>query len=100
MTVTVNVDQATVDLIQKYAGEYESSRDVLAYIIERNSTSAEVFKGETFKKFKQESQEAYVAFEGAKEAMLDEYVPDDVRKKLGSWNLDYRTAALTYEYED
>lgn len=99
VTKTVVVEQAMVDIVQKYHGEYDSIKDVMTYLIEKDADNPEVIKGEAFKAFREQQREAYVAYDEAKQQLLDMYAPD-VKDKLKSWQLNYKTNEFTYSYEE
>ena len=96
MTKVVNVPAEKRDIVEKYAYERSSRRDIIAFMLTQNMD----ISSESFKAYQKEYMEFDVMFNKAKEEIEKEFVPEEYRKAGCSWTLDYETAVLTITTKD
>lgn len=83
------IDSIDRDMVQKADIEMSSKMNLISFIISRNMD----IDTERFRQYEKEYQEAFFAFEAAKEAIVKKYL----NNVNANWTLDYATATLSYE---
>lgn len=74
--------------------------NVLSALIESHAydESSAILDSPLVKEYMHRLEEARLAFEMSKDAMLKAYISDEMSMGLKSWNLDYYTYALRCEF--
>ena len=90
----IKIDEKIRDLIESYDYEYNSRRDIIAFMLSNNMD----ISTESFKKYQKEMQDFLVMFNTAKEEISKKYVNDLIEGKNAKWTLDYASCELTIEF--
>lgn len=82
------IDEQICTEIERLHYEVNSRKDIITSFLQMENVSAT----DLFKRYQEEYNETYTAYNKAKQEMVKQYeVPSD-----SSWNLDFATRELTY----
>lgn len=98
ITKTLNVNEETCSYMERLGREIDGSRDIIVFMIENDKNT----KTDTFKQYKAEYEEAYAAYNIAKQEIQDKYIPKALIEADGnnvSWTLDYASGEMLIEYK-
>lgn len=90
------IDESIRDLVEAYDYEYNSRKELIAFMISNNMD----INTDAFNKYQKEMQEFLVLFNTAKEEISKRYVNDLLNGRNAKWTLDYSSCELTVEFTD
>ena len=91
MTKVISVPENIRDMVQKANVECDSRKSIILAILENNLNISD----ERLKKYQEEYDEKFFAFEQAKSFIEKNYVLPAVDGKANNWSLDYASCNLT-----
>lgn len=94
--INVNVDESTRDLMQRVWLDYTYKKEIVRGIIEDHKYDDDdsIINSVVFKSYEKQSQECMVAYETACKELTNRYVPEHIKNKQYSWNLDFDKCIL------
>lgn len=95
-TLKVNVNEETVNYIERLHYEVEQRKDIVQRLIEAhaNDLDAAVLTSPAFKAYSSELSEFVAEYETAKQILQDEYIPKYLKDHQINWNLDFQAKEL------
>lgn len=92
----IKIDESIRDLVEAYDYEYNSRKELIAFMISNNMD----INTDAFNKYQKEMQEFLVLFNTAKEEISKKYVNELLDGRNAKWTLDYSSCELTVEFTD
>lgn len=97
-TIKVEINQETIDYLQRLHFEVEAHQDVIQRIIESHSAdqNADILESKVFEKYSKRLSDLKAEYELAKQEVSNTYIPDEY-KEFAKWNIDFNTRIMTIE---
>lgn len=80
--------------IEKAQYEYNSTRDVVAYMLGSGYNT----DTDSFRSYEDKNLKAYIAYNELKDTMQKTYLESAINGKLLNWSLDFDTSEVTVDY--
>ena len=96
-TIKIDVNQETVNYIERLHYEVEQRKDIIQRLIEShaNDADAAVLTSPVFKAYSSELSEYVAEYESAKQELQKNFVPGYLNGHKFNWNLDFGAKQLT-----
>lgn len=97
MTYVYDIDENIVADIQLHDASVITHKAVIQDMLTTHAYDKVdvVTNNVVFKKYQEDLNKEFIAFEAAKNVMIERYVPAEIRAGSFDWNLDYNTCKLT-----
>lgn len=101
-TLNIEVNQDTVNLLQRLNYDVNSRRDTICYLIDQHKldTDDSLLTSKVFETYQSQLSAADAEYQLAKDELIRTYADADIMPKITYWNLDFVTGILTVEYND
>lgn len=102
MIKTYTVDAATVDNLCRLNAVVQSRHAITVNYLEAHSADNNdvAVKSPVFLAYQRLAEEAELEYMNAKDAMIKDNIPEDLRIHTSVWQLDFSTGILTVEVKD
>lgn len=98
-TLKIEINQETVNYIERLHYEVEQRKDIIQRLIEAhaNDSDAAVLTSPAFKAYSSELSEFVAQYETAKNALQEEYIPKYLNGHQINWQLMFATKQLVID---
>lgn len=93
----ITIDQNTVNLLEALHYEVSSRKEVIHFMLTKPDPG---FNKELFDHYNKEYAEFYAQYDMAKTELQKTYIPEELKSKNITWNLDFNSCTLTITEED
>lgn len=100
--IKFEVNQETVNLLQRLSYEVSSRRDTICYLLDQHKLDKDdtLLTSKVFETYQKQLSSLDSEYQIAKDEMLRTYVCKDILPKIVNWNLDFSTGILLVEYTE
>ncbi len=99
--IKVKLPEERVDAIQELDCAVQSRQAVLTNLFDMHAldNNTKVIDSPVVAKYQEQLTSAKMAFEKAKDAIINEFLDEETQKKVTSWSINYSTCELVYVTE-
>ncbi len=99
MTKEIKVNNEVTMDIQRKDMARQIAQETLHNITNEHigDSDASFVKSPVYKELQKDAEEKRIAWDRAKDEMVQEYIPEDMQNQLRQWTLDYATSTLFVE---
>lgn len=101
LRIVLNLPVEEVNYLQRFAFEMEAQKRIVKEIIVDNPENPAILESGTFKKYHELYQASATAFDVARDAIQNKFVPKEL-SRFGTdtfWNLEYSTNQMTIDFK-
>ena len=101
-TKTIQIPEDVVKDIQKKNAEVTVCMQTLDDLVNAHyaDEDASFFDSPVVAKLREKAGEAQIAFDDAKNALVEKYIPNEDRENAREWDLSYSSGILTYAVKE
>ena len=94
--ININIPESVVDVVQCADIKVQTMQSVISTYLESHAldTDLTAIESPVFVAYQARLEAAKLAFEKAKDDMVNEYIEESLRDKITSWNLNYSSCVL------
>lgn len=94
-TITFKIPEEISREIELLQYEYESKKDILAYMIYNDYPM-----NDAFKKYQEDYMACFTKYNMAKDHLQKTIIEPEVKGRLNQWNLEFESCEVTAEYAE
>ena len=101
-TKTIQIPEDVVKDIQEKNADVTVCMQTLNDLVNAHYTDEDTtfFDSPVIAKLRDKASEAQIAFDNAKNALVEKYIPDEDRESAREWDLSYSSGILTYAVKE
>lgn len=99
--ITKKIPEERVDVLQELDCKVRSMQAVLTNLLDMHAldNSTKIISSPIVTEYQKQITQAQREFEDAKDAIVNEFISEDVQKKVTTWSIKYSTCELVYVVE-
>lgn len=96
--IKIKLPEEKVDKIQELDCAVQAKQAVLTNLFDMHAldNNTKVIESPVVEKYQEQLTKAKVAFEKAKDAIINEFLDEETQKTVASWSINYSTCELVY----
>lgn len=97
MKKIIDIPENFAIMLEKLHYEYFTMKDNVAFLIDQNKEDSSFVDSPLFEKYHDREIAKKLEYESMKQELVDKYIPEDIKSKQYSWQMDFVNKQLVIE---
>ena len=94
---TIDVQENFAVMLEKLHYEYNTMKENVTFLIDQHKDDSSFIDSPLFEKYHDREIAKKLEYESMKQELVDTYVPEDVKNRQYSWQMDFANKQLVIE---
>lgn len=97
MKQIIDIPENFSTMLEKLHYEFYTMKDNVTFLIEQNKDDPSFINSPLFESYHDKEIAKKLEYETMKQKLIDTYIPEDIKAKQHTWNMDFTNKQLTVE---